>query len=220
MNSLYANVSYDRAIWMAIPQYWGPEAWESPEAWGREMAETWWNGFKHRRRDVERLATGLAGLAAYYGFRNPEEPEVVAYLHLPNPGMRPLMVKVMIIEDPSVRTLADISNADDPDTIERPIVEEFTTPHLGTGVRSLRYYEAGLSADGASGDVRVYAMLHYAFLIPDEDAFLLTRTLEPDLGRLMQAMEDIDAFVREIRWAHEPLTYANGQEIRWTPEAR
>jgi hypothetical protein len=218
--TLYANVNYDRAIWMAIPLYWGPEAWETPEAWGREMAQTWWTGFKHRRKDVDRLAETLTRLAHNYGFRDPNGPEIIAYLYLPNPGLGPMMVKVCLDYAPGI-TLEALANADDPHVLEPPIVHHFTTPHLGTGFRSTRYYEADLSGTGASGSMTVYGMLHYGFLLPEEDgAFLVARCLEPDLRRFAQAMDDIDAFVREIRCADEPLTYANGEIVRWSPGQR
>lgn len=205
---LFANVAYDLATWLAVPTYWGPETWESPQAWGAETARERWLGNKPRRHDVARTELVLTSVAEYYGFPDPAESEVVGYAHMPHPAMTPHVVKVWVDQGEPI-TLDDLRLADDPNAVEPPIVEEFPTAHLGRGIRVFRYLEADLSHD-ESGELSLYAMVHYAFVIPAEDAVLVACATCPDLGRLTQAMDDIDAFVREIRWAYEPQDLAGG----------
>lgn len=200
---IHANVAYDPLIWVEIPVMWGPESWPSPDAWAEQLAEELWADLDHTAVDVANLERLLAFWGEKLGGINPElDIEVITYLHLPHPAVEPLPVRVMIDNEGS--TAAQLAEVQDPAAIEPPVVDEFRSDHLGTGIRVLRYRPLGPTDDASSGAVELYAVLRYAFEIPNPEAVLVVTSSCADLGRLIQAMDDMDTFVRAIRWDYEP----------------
>lgn len=201
---IFANVAYDPGTWLELPNYWGPEGWASPVDWAAEAARYLWLDLKPEPESVARTETILTQFAENYGGSDPDIPfEVVGYLHLPHPAMLPLYLRVWVDDSPGL-TVAEAAQADDPNAVEPPVVEEFQTEHLGAGLRVLLYHSFELEADG--GPARpdgLYASVRYAFAVPGHDEVLTVFALDPDLGRLIQAQEDIDEFVRQIHWAYE-----------------
>ncbi|HUR75075.1 MAG TPA: hypothetical protein VMZ00_12425 [Sporichthya sp.] len=198
---LYANVAYDPSKWLPIPTYWGPETWVSAEDWAAEAARDWWVGLDASEQGIKRLEAILTDYAINYGGTDPESPfEVVGYLHLPHPAMFPLYLRVWVDQSPGL-TAGDAVLAQDPTAVEPPLVEPFSTDHLGSGLRALLYYT--FTPDAGTGSDGLTAMLRYGFSIPELDAVLTVVAVEPDLGRMMQAMDDIDEFVRQVHWGYK-----------------
>lgn len=201
---IFANIAFDPDLWVVIPSHWGPETWAGPQRWAEDMAQLLWAGLEAGPDGIRRSEIELASHADFYGGPKPDVPfEVLTYLHLPHPATLALPVQVWV-DDLNGLTAGQGAEVDDPSAVEAPIVEAFTTEHLGAGLRALRYRQYDTSPDGESGPLALYAVLRYAFEIPTEDAVLIVNATDTDLGRMTQAIDDIDTFVRQIRWAHEP----------------
>jgi hypothetical protein len=84
-----------------------------------------------------------------------------------------------------------LANADDPEAVEPPIVEEFRTDALGAGLRTMRYLRMD---DGA-----VAGALNYAFRDEPLETDLRIFTACEDLARLQMAFSDIEELVRSAR---------------------
>jgi hypothetical protein len=74
--------------------------------------------------------------------------------------------------------------------VRAPIIDQFRTEKLGTGLRVLLH----LPVEGSAGEV--YAALSYAWRIEDLHTDLRIFTVCRDLGRLERAIPDIDELTR------------------------
>ncbi|MFE9648091.1 hypothetical protein ACFYO0_29045 [Streptomyces sp. NPDC006365] len=185
-------VDYDTDLWMQIPSSWEGTPWKGPKEWGRYMSEAWWgdSDFEPSRKDLKGLAATLQACAE----RFPQShPGFDVYLHLPDPRLMPLPVYVASVEADGDReeTLRELVTTDDPDLVEKPIVEDFTTEALGTGLRSLRYTQT-------EEDRTIIAGVRYAWRSEEADCDVLVIVAAPDPRRVLGAMDDIDAFVGRI----------------------
>ena len=75
--------------------------------------------------------------------------------------------------------------------IEPPIIDDFTTAHLGQGLRVLRYWHGDDEGEVAAG-------LGYAWRSEQYETDLRLFTATGDLARLQQAIPDIDELARQI----------------------
>ncbi|MFF6875347.1 hypothetical protein ACFY9S_08505 [Streptomyces sp. NPDC012474] len=107
--------------------------------------------------------------------------------------MRSLPVYVASVEAEGDRdeTLRELVTTDDPDLAEKPIVENFTTEALGTGLRSLRYTQT-------EEDRTIVAGVRYAWRSQEAGCDVVVIAAAPDPRRILGAMDDIDAFVEQI----------------------
>lgn len=202
---IYANVAYDPLIWVEIPVLWSPEFFVGPDAWAEQVAAEWWADLDHSADDEARLTKVLTMWAEKVGGAVADlSIDLVNYLYLPHPSADPLLVRVWVDDEPGL-TAAEAAEVDDPESVEPPLVEDFPNEHLATGLRVLRYrpFDPGPGASPEPG--ALYAVLRYAFEVPDHDVVIAVTTSCSDLGHLIKAMDGIDAFVRGIRWAYEPL---------------
>ncbi|WP_328770956.1 hypothetical protein [Streptomyces sp. NBC_00286] len=185
-------VDYDTDLWMRIPDSWEGTPWKGPKEWGRYMSEAWWGDseFEPSRKDLKGLATTLQACAERFPGSH---PGFDVYLHLPDPRLMPLPVYVASVEADGDReeTLRELVTTDDPDLVERPIVEDFTTEALGTGLRSLRYAQT-------EEDRTIIACVRYAWRSEEAGCDVLVIAAAPDPRRVLGAMDDIDAFVGRI----------------------
>lgn len=198
---IYANVALDIDVWVPIPIAWDAESWPGPKEWADQMARALWTGHKPKPADIERSAIELASYAGFYGGTDPDAPfEVMTYLHLPHPRVLAMPVRVWA-DDLNGLSAEEAAEIDDPEAIEPPIVEEFTAPHLGPGLRALRYrqYEPDPGEPEA-----LYVVLRYAFRLEAPDAVVVVNATDIDPGRMLGALDDLDDFVRQIHWSHEP----------------
>ncbi|GAA0456755.1 hypothetical protein [Streptomyces olivaceiscleroticus] len=192
--------------WLRVPLMWPEPGVEdvmiaqTPQAWGQHFAEAWWQDFtseKPNSGEVDQFAEILAMLAE----RAPTAwPGFEVFLHVPHPRDIPLAVYVDLVEveegDDRNTDLRELTHADADYAIESPIVEEFHSPHLGTGLRVLRYYQDQVRASN-----EVHAGLRYAWRYEKgtEVADVVIILACPDPGRILRALDDIDEFARTIR---------------------
>ncbi|MFC6062186.1 hypothetical protein [Streptomyces ochraceiscleroticus] len=189
--------------WIRVPLMWPEpgledvEAAQSPQAWARIFAEAWWEDFateKPRPGEVELLTDILV----MHANRAPAIcPGFDVFLHLPHPRDIPITVFVDLLEieeEDCDTALRELTHADADYAIEPPIVEKFDSPHLGTGLRVLRYFQ-----DEDSNEV--HAGLRYAWRYESgsEAADVLILLSHPEPGRIIRAFPDIDEFARTIR---------------------
>jgi hypothetical protein len=117
----------------------------------------------------------------------------MAVIHLPSPGMVPLLVGfgVWRAEGDRVTQLRRLAHADEPDAMEPPIVEECFTEKLGSGLKSLCYLRQ-------PGESIVSGSLNYAWRSERLETAVRMFTSCPDLSRLQRAMPDIEALTQVI----------------------
>ena len=191
----WVNVGYDRHLWIPCPPEFPPDT--NLETYTVTYAKLWWeaSGLKYRKRDVTTLASMLAAIHAdAWGdldLHFLHIPCHLALIHLPDPRLIPLPVYFGIWRAWGEREerLRQLTQADEPEAIEPPIVEEFTTGKLGTGLKTLHYRRG---PDGSS----VHVYLNYAWRSERYETDLRLFTFWDDLGRLQRAIPDIDELAR------------------------
>jgi hypothetical protein len=186
----------DRAVlttltWVpCMPDF--PEG-ENRESWAAESAALWWNvsGVEHGQDQVAALASMLSAIHTDIYTAGHSH---MAFIHLPDPRLLPLPVQLGIwaIEGERDQQLRLLVNADDPTAVEKPILEEFTTDRLGTGLRCLRYRRGG--EDGSE----INGYLDYAWRSEQYETDLRLFTFSWGLDRLQRAIPDIDELARAI----------------------
>ncbi|MFY1678248.1 hypothetical protein [Streptomyces sp. WMMC905] len=185
-------VDYDSDLWMKIPTAWEGTPWKGSKQWAQYMAEAWWgdSDFRPSRKDLKGLVATLRECAE----RLPAtHPGFDVYLHLPDPRFMPLPVYVAAIEADGDRdrTLKGWVSGHDADLVEQPVVEDFGTEMLGSGLKSLRYTRLG---DGRE----IVAGVRYAWRSEECRCDIVVVVSAPDPRRVVGAMDDLDAFVGRI----------------------
>ena len=183
----------ERPVWIPCPA--GFPAGDDQDSWARKYAAQWWakSGADYGDIQVEGLAKILAEVRelAY----RPGKCQL-AVIHLPPAQLEPRRVLQPLPVDMGVwqshgerdARLRVLTNADDPGAVEKPIVEEFGSEGLGTGLKTLRYSRL---ADGS-----LFAAVNYAFRSEDYETDVRFSSSCPDLSRLQEALPDIDELVR------------------------
>lgn len=189
----------DLSTWMPVPTQWPAPGAESmfptmPE-WADYAANAIWNEstLQPRPGELDLLIRVLAYGAEHFPSAY---PGFDLFLHLPGPRDMPLPVFIGDFDTSDIVTDEDAAielrqwTSDDPNAVEPPIIEDFLSPHLGPGVRALRYSVP----DKESGEI--LAGLRYGWHVPhlSRHAYLITGTHDP--GHLIATMEDIDALAR------------------------
>jgi hypothetical protein len=183
----WVSIGYDRTLWIpCLPAF--PQGYDR-ESFFAEVAELWWEASElpHTQVDVARLSAMLSELhQGIYG----KIPCHLAFIHLPDPRLIPLVLYVGIWESTGERDeqLRLLCHADDAEAVERPVADEFATEKLGNGLRVIRYRHL---PDGA-----LYAGLGYAWRSDEYETDLLLSASSEDLARLQRAIPDIEEFAR------------------------
>ena len=211
--TVYANIPFIPAIWMDLPAVYPQDAPDA-ESWGRLMSSACWtdSGLPHGDEELRYLAEVLTSMVTSFGpdAAHPEHAvdpgmEIWTLLHLPDPRVLPVPVRVMVLDEHVVRrektTVSDLVQVEDPEAIDQPEVVEFEHPHLDSGLRAFRH-RASESGHGPSSGI--FAVLKYAFPIPGHDDLLYVSLSWPDLARVAEARDDIDTMVRSITTEHHP----------------
>lgn len=186
----WVKLGYDRRVWIPCPPVF-PEGIDR-DSWAAGFAREWWDGcgLKHSANDVALLSRLLSEIhKSTFG----TIPCHLAFVHLPDPRLLPLPIFLGIFESGGEREerLRLLTHADDPAAVEPPIVDEFRTDMLGSGLRVLRYLHLD---DGA-----LFAAMNYAWRSQEYETDLRLWVSTEDLGRLERATCDIDEFARTIR---------------------
>ncbi len=195
------EIDYDPVVWIELPALWGEQTWPDHRAWARDLAEACWDDFDLAPGEyqVDNLALTLTLLAER--LQSDEVPGQYFFLHLPDPRMMPLQVCLGVGDAAGERdaALRELTNADDPEAVEPPIVDVFPTEHLGEGLRTMRYCPFDSGPDHPPEPGALYAALNYAWRVDEQDTDVRLSTACPDLARLIQIIDDVDALARGIR---------------------
>jgi hypothetical protein len=183
----WVRIGYDQKIWIPCLAIF-PEGYDR-ESYSAEFARLWWamSGLDHSPVDVERLSHMLAAIhEGIYG----QIPCHLAFVHLPDPRLMPLVLYVGVWESDGDQEeqLRMLCLAGDTEAVEPPMVDEYATDSLGTGLRVMRYRHLD---DGS-----LYAGLSYAWRSEEYETDLLLFASAEDLGRLQRAIPDIEEFAR------------------------
>jgi hypothetical protein len=181
-------MEYAQNIWIPCPLVY-PEG-EDRGSWASLYAEEWWaiSGRKHGSREVKALARTLVDIHKY-AYAQLEMHD--GFIHLPNLGLVPLLVSFGVWEAVGDRTtqLRVLAHVDDPEAMQPPLVEEFSTERLGPGIKTLAYTRKGGTVTGH---------LSYAWRSEECVTALRMFTGSPDLGRLQRAIPDIEQLAQNI----------------------
>lgn len=201
--------------WIRIPLMWPEpgledvEEAQTPEAWARYFAEGLWEDAAPEKPEPGEIDL-LANIMLMYALRAPAAfPDFEVFLHIPHPRELPLPVYVDLFEidesEDQKTTLRELTHADASYAIEPPIVEDFDSPHLGTGLRVLRYYQ-----DEDSNEVHVGLRYAWRYEKANEAADVLIILADPDASRILRALDDVDEFARTIRISQDEEANAWG----------
>jgi len=186
----WISVAYNQNIWIPCQQVF-PKG-SDRKSWATLYAEEWWSrtGRPHGKREITTMARMLSDIHAY-AYANMAMH--MGFLHLPALGLAPLLVSFGIWEAAGDRTeqLRVMTRADDPTVMQAPVVEEFDTDKLGPGIKVVAYTR--------NKDV-VTGYLNYAWRSEELATAVRMFTGSPDLGRLQQAMPDIEQLARAAAW--------------------
>lgn len=191
----WVRIGYDKAIWIpCLPVF--PEGYDR-ESYSAEVARLWWDAstLPHTQVDVARLSAMLSEIhEGIYG----KIPCHLAFIHLPDPRLVPLVLYVGIWESAGERDeqLRLLCHADDAGAVERPVADEFATEELGQGLRVIRYRHLP--------DGNLYAGISYAWRSEEYETDLLLSATSEDLARLQRAIPDIEAFARATSVIPQP----------------
>jgi hypothetical protein len=189
------DVHLSTDVWIGVPGEWSEETWPDHRDWARDVADAVWAGASPAPggQGPDHLALGLAMLA--------ESPLLDlawrrTFLWLPGPtsDFLPVHLEAYAAEGERAESLAELTRADEPGAVEKPIVEPFRTEHLGDGIRVLRY-----AADPR--DRAVMLTLSYAWRAGDLDVLLWLSTF--DTGLALRAMDDVDELARAVHLADD-----------------
>ncbi|MFJ7331716.1 hypothetical protein ACIQUU_00455 [Streptomyces sp. NPDC101116] len=200
----WLDIEYDLDVWLEIPPRWtigATEPWEdddrrTPLEWAAETAEVWWEEHEEDpvTGQVELLTDTLAACVEQY----PKMfPGFEVLLYLPSPTELPLPVFVSDFPSQGEKTeeLRRVTLADDDGAIEPPIIEEFVTEALGTGVRVLRY-----SVDSESN--AVVSSLRYAWRSEEHGRDVVVITGSPAPSQVLRSLDDMDELAHSIVLRH------------------
>jgi hypothetical protein len=117
----------------------------------------------------------------------------MGFLHLPSLQLAPLLVSFGIweAEGDRLEQLRFLTRQYDPSLMQEPVVEEFSTGKLGPGLKVLAYTQ--------DSDV-ITGYLNYAWRSEELATAVRMFTGSPDLGRLEQAVTDIEDLARAVAW--------------------
>ncbi|MBO0773486.1 MAG: hypothetical protein J2P35_18680 [Actinobacteria bacterium] len=183
----------ERAVWIPCPAGF-PEG-DDRYSWARRYATAWWSksGAEYGDDEVAGLAKILTEMREL--IYRPGQCHL-AVIHLPPAQLEPRRVLepvpvgigVWQLRGEREARLRLLTNADNQNAVEPPLVEEFGNDELGTGLKTLRY---GRLPDGA-----LFAAANYAFRSEEYETDLRFDSSCPDLAQLQAALPDIDELVR------------------------
>lgn len=184
------DARFDPQVWIGLPGSWDSSTWADPRDWAREVAETVWG---NREPGPGEQGRDHLALALIMHAENPLNGATFrrSFLWLPHPTSEPLAVHLecYLVEGDRDQALRDLGQADPEGAVEPPVVEAFSNPALGTGLRVLRY-----ALDPEDGSVAL--VLSYAFRAGGLDVLLWLSSLDP--AAALGALEDVDGLARAL----------------------
>jgi hypothetical protein len=192
----------DADVWVpAPPALHAPDYGLTEEEWAAETAPLLWQGYRHRKRDVERTQRLLL-LAGRRDYPSPESRWAVKYIHLPEPDGTPIPAVAAYLPPDGDRdeTLRVLVRDGDTSCVEPPIVEAVETP-VGVALRSLAYHVN----PAPTGEELLLATLSYAWRVEHPDQWddvtdvRLWAGGTPD--QIIALAEDLERLAKSLSWA-------------------
>jgi len=183
--------------------------WVPAPAFFREGHDrTWWAGFFADRLHGVDADLARAELIRIYDAIWGHVPCHDALLHAydPDRSLLPVCIGIWQVAADWDTMWREFTRVDETGLIEPPVIEEFPSPHLGTGRKCLHYVKhkkTGL----------VVASLDYAFRCEELETDLTLHTHTSDLRRLQRALPDIDHLARIIKVVDHDQLIAGNAEI-------
>jgi hypothetical protein len=186
----WIRIDYDQAIWIpCLPVF---PAGHDLRSWAILYAEHWWeaSGADYGEHQIKALQQSLEHL---HKIAYSELPCHMALIHLPDPRELPLLVCFGVWQAVGDRNeqLRLLSHADEQDAIQPPIVAECDTGKLGGGLRCMCYVKQ-------QHGTMVSGCLNYAWRSEEFETAVRMFTSCPNLGRLQQAIPDLEALTQVI----------------------
>ncbi|MFE7937949.1 hypothetical protein ACFU46_11370 [Streptomyces griseoincarnatus] len=186
----------DSYAWVIIPPRSGPSApfeeWDDIKSWCLERAEDLW---ADRELDpgpngVEFVGETLSRCAEVFC---PPGSDHWLFLHLDHPTDVPLPVCAAIgpAREPRYPTLRALTEADDQNAVEPPVVKLFHSEYLGEGMTTFRYVPQ-------EGSPHVLACVRYAWQVTEHEADVVVWTATEDVARIMHAAPDLEELARTL----------------------
>lgn len=174
--------------WIGVPESWPYNDWQSVDEWADELVESLRERFDHEEEGQSEVLRGLLITVAesrvsrnvsrvYIGIENWTGPVTIADL------------TVVDFAPGESMSLEHFAGVDDPDAVEKPIVDEFVTSSGLQGLESIRY----LNPHDLS---RLVARLDFVFPTPTGVVHLYTAHL--DLVAFERARPQLEALARSI----------------------
>jgi hypothetical protein len=193
-------VHYDIATWMSCPPIF-PEGYDR-EKWALTFATAFSKrpGLHPSEREIKHLAATLVKMHEYT-YSNVACH--LCFIHQPHPSLIPLPVYMAAWRPIGERdeALRRLTNADDPDVIQPPGVEEFSTRELGQGLKVFRF---GRMPGKRGKQGKIFGALNYAWRNERLETDLRVFASTGDIGRLRQAIPDIDELVNVTKIVPAP----------------
>ncbi|MEU0679246.1 hypothetical protein [Streptomyces albogriseolus] len=186
----------DSYPWVIIPPRSGPSApfeeWEDIGSWCLERAEDLWadRELNPGPNGVEFVGGTLVRCAE--AFCSPGSDHWL-FLHLDHPTDIPLPVCAAIgpARKPRYPTLRALTEADDPNAVEPPVVKSFHSKYLGEGMTTFRYVTQEDSP-------HILACVRYAWQVTEHGADVVIWTATEDVARIMRAADDLEGLARSL----------------------
>jgi hypothetical protein len=187
----WISIDYNQNIWIPCPPVF-PDG-INRESWAKLYAEEWWSrtAGPYGKRQIRAMKRMLSEIHTY-AYDNLAMHR--GFLHMPAIGLSPLLVSFGIWEAVGDRDeqMRFLTRANDPTLMQPPVIEEFGTEKLGQGIKVTTYTRNN------KGVVTGY--LNYAWRNEELATAVRMFTGSPDLGRLQDAVHDIEELARTVAW--------------------
>lgn len=168
------------------------EEWDDIKSWCLERAEDLW---ADRELDPGPNGVEFVGetLSRYAEAFCPPGSDHWLFLHLDHPTDVPLPVCAAIgpAREPRYPTLRALTEADDQNAVEPPVVKPFHSEYLGEGMTTFRYVPQ-------EGSPHVLACVRYAWQVTEHEADVVVWTATEDIARIMHAAPDLEELARTL----------------------
>lgn len=179
-------IDYDTGSWIWVPHIWPHDGFVGPEPWAdaasRAVAKR--SGFRFLRRgrlrdDLQQMALGRDGEGTDW-----------TMAHAPDLAVVPRIARIAAHDRTHgyYRSLEQFLQLDDPELHDAPVVEPFTSGHLGTGITTLARRK---TRSGSFEAVRGYGW-------ELDDVWVTLSVADFDLRHLARIRGDIDALARSL----------------------
>jgi hypothetical protein len=193
----WVRVQPDLRIWIPIPAELPEDLGLDEESWAPALAAEWWemSGLRYGPPAVARLALILRAVREQ-GFEMIPCHQIWALLRDFTLPPLPVHIGIWQMTGDRAQQLSALSGATDLDVIRPPKITHFTTPTLGSGIRTLRHKRTDTGT--------VVGMLGFAFRNEEYQTDVQVTVGTPDLKQLAKATPDIENFIHQMSVYYNP----------------